>query len=252
MEIKEPVTIDSKKKKTLEYFLEHPTATINEISAAVNIPKSSVQRYLSDHIYMNVVIPSTGKTVSEQLKINKMAGNQKGGRTTFLTYSVQKDASGKFIGTTAETTEEDKEQHKREDIIKFVRYFSNNPFATLEEIEESFVGAYTKSYIYDCLNDPRVEELFGKLIADAINAQLDQNRYNIRRKFEGCWGMDLFSSAGLTEHEIQILNMRFSNGTIRSAEDVGQELNISKTRVTQIEDQALAKLEAYKRDEKKI
>ncbi len=252
MNKKEVTSIEEKKKKIIDYFLENPTATIIDISNATGISKSSVQRYLNDPIYMNILIPKTGKTVAEQLKLNKIVGNQKGGRTTFLTHSVQQDAAGKFIGTSRDTTEENKEERKREDIIKFARYFSQNPYVTLEEMAEYFDKIYTKSYIYDCLNDPRVEELFGKLIADALHRQLEQNKYNIRRKFEDNWGQQLFEEAGLTEREIEVLNLRFSGDIIRSAEDVGRELNVSKTLITRIEDQALEKLKAYKRDEKKI
>lgn len=240
----------SKQKIVIDYFIEHPTATINEISDATGISKSSCQRYLNIPEFMNIRIPSTGNTVAEQLMANKVAGNQKGGRTTFLTHTVQKDAAGKFVGTTRDVNDENKEEHKREDIIRIVRYFSQNPYVTLDGIVEYFDKIYTRSYIYACLNDPRVEELFGKLIASAVKQQLDSNRYGIRRKFGDKWGQELFKEAGLSEREVTILNLRFSEDIIRSAEDVAYELGITRQMVLKIEDRAFYKLEEYQRNVK--
>ena len=241
---------EAKQKKVIDFFIENPTLTIIEISARTGISKSSCQRYLNMPEYMNIRITSTGNTISEQLKINRVAGNQKGGRTTFLTHTVQQDSQGKFVGTTRDESEENKEEQKREDIIRIVRYFSQNPYVTLDGIAEYFDKIYTRSYIYACLNDPRVEELFGKLIASAVKQQLDSNRYGIRRKFGDNWGEELFAEVGLSEREVQILNLRFSDDIIRSADDVAYELGITRQMVLKIEDRAFYKLEEYQRNVK--
>lgn len=238
---------ESKQRRVIDYFMENPQATILDISAATGISKSSCQRYLNMPEYMNMIIPSTGNTIAEQLMANKVAGNQKGGRTTFLTHTVQKDAAGKFIGTTRDESDENKEELKREDIIRIVRYFSQNPYVTLDGIAEYFDKIYTRSYIYACLNDPRVDELFGKLIASAIKQQLDNNRYGIRRKFGDNWGQELFDAAGLSEREVSILNLRFTEDIIHSAEEVAYNLGITRQMVLKIEDRAFNKLEEYQR-----
>ena len=186
-------------------------------------------------------------TIEEQLKTNRLLGNQKGGRNTFATHTVQKDESGKFVGTKKDTEEVDKEAKKRDDIKRIVRYFSQHPYDTLDTIVEFFDKVYTRDYIYACLNDPRVDELFGKLIAKAVRQQLADNRYSIMKKFEDNWGQELFVAAGLTEREIQILNLRFSNNVITSVEAVALQLQVTHQMISKIENQALGKLEEYQK-----
>ena len=239
--------VEEKQRRVIDFFIANPTATIIDISNGTGISKSSCQRYLNMPEYMNIIIPSTGHTISEQLMANKVAGNQKGGRTTFLTHTVKKDSEGKFVGTERDESGIDKEDKKREDIIRIVRYFSQNPYVTLDGIAEYFDKIYTRDYIYACLNDPRVEELFGKLIASAVKQQLVDNRYGLKRKFGDLWGQELFEQVGLSDREIQILNMRFSEDTIHSAEEVAYNLGISRQMVLKIEDRAFEKLEEYQK-----
>lgn len=172
---------DNKKELVFNYFLEHPSASMIEISIETGVSKSSCQRYLNLPEYCNVYIPSTQRTIKEQLEYNKNLGNQKGGRATFQAHEVKRDETGKFIGVTKTEEKIDREEKKREDIIKIVNYFSKNPYSTLEEIANFFDGVYTKYYVYDCLNDTRVEEIFGKTIASQIRQQLSNNRYSISK-----------------------------------------------------------------------
>ncbi len=242
----------------VEYFLEHPTATNIEISEHTGVSKSSVQRYLSNPDIGNINIPTTGKTIAEQIRLNTLKGRQKGGRNTFQHYAVVRGEKGKFNGIVQESSQEeiDKEKQKREDIRNIVVYFSRHPFLTMEELAQEISHVpirntkttYTPDYVYRCLNDPRVEEMFGSVIANAITERLDQNRYGILEKFEGIWNPESFTDAGLTAHEQSVLLDRFpGDGTISSAEHTAHKFGISKTMVTKIENQALEKLKKYQK-----
>ena len=242
-----PTATEEKQRIVIQYFLDHPTSTMEQIASATNISKSSCQRYLTLPGYASLIVPSTGKTIEEQLKTNKLLGNQRGGRNTFANYTVQKDESGRFVSTKKDVEDVDKEAKKRDDIKRIVKYFSKHPYDTLDTMVEFFDKVYTRDYIYACLNDPRVDELFGKLIARAVRQQLDDNRYSIMQKFEDNWGQDLFIDAGLSEREIEILNLRFSKDVITSAEAVALQLQITHQMVSKIENRALGKLEEYQK-----
>lgn len=233
------------KEKVIEYFLNHPTATNIEISAATGVSKSSVQRYLSHPDIGNITIPSLDRTIAEQIYLNTMAARQKGGRNTFRKYAAKKDESGKFVGLEREETTLDKEEVKRADIINIVLWFSKNPYYTIDQIAESLEDKYTSDYVYRCLNDSRVEEIFGNLIASSITQQLDNNRYGILKKFETSWNSELFDSAGLTDREKEILDYRFSDEGIRSAEATARKFGVSKTAITKTGNAALKKIQSY-------
>ena len=85
------------------------------------------------------------------------------------------------------------------------------------------------------------------MIAKAVRQQLADNRYSIMKKFEDNWGQELFIAAGLTEREIQILNLRFSNNVITSVEAVALQLQVTHQMISKIENQALGKLEEYQK-----
>jgi len=235
-----------RKELVVSYFLEYPNLTLQEISDATGISSSSCQRYLNLPEYRGIIIPKTGNTIADQLKINKTLGNKQGGRTTFKRYKVQKDEAGKFSGLINNESSIDPEENKRIDISRIVKYFSKNPYATLDEIENFFGGLYTSDYIYDCLNDSRIEEIFGSVISSAITEQLSRNNYSILKKYNGLWDKDVFVNAGLTEHEIEILMYRYTKGGgIHSAEATGIQFGISKSAVTKTENVAIKKLKKY-------
>lgn len=80
-------------KRVLEYFDKHG-GTIAEISEALGIPKSSVQRYLneaSNHIER--------RSISEYLKSNKHEGTKKGGKISQQRHGFSKDELGHFKGS---------------------------------------------------------------------------------------------------------------------------------------------------------
>lgn len=79
--------------KVQEYFDKHG-GTITEISKALGMTKSSVQRYL------NAVEDSEIKEmIREYLAANKLEGKQKGGKISQSKYGYAKDESGYFKGS---------------------------------------------------------------------------------------------------------------------------------------------------------
>ena len=232
-------------EKVVQYFLNNPTATNQEISASTGVSKSSVQRYLTKPNISNIKIPSTNRTIAEQILWNTRLGRQRGGRNTFQKYDVKKDESGKFVGLEVSKSSVDKGQVKNNDIMKAVLLFSKNPFLTIDELASLLGENYTSDYVYDCLKDSRIEQLFGTLIASSITQQLEYNRYGILRKFRENWGDELFNEAGLSDREKEILNCRFSEGEIGSAESVASRFGVSKTMITKIENRAFRKLQEY-------
>ncbi len=226
-------------------FLENPTMTINEISELTNISSSSVQRYLNLNEVKAIVIPKLGVTIEEQLRNNMIAGRSKGGRTTFVRYDAQKDASGKYIGL-VETSNDNKEEIKREDIKRIVMVFSATPLSTLTELTNEFNGQYTRDYVYRCLTDSRVAEIFSPETAEAVVDQLDKNRYGLLKKFQDIYGTEIFEQAGITEHEREVIEYRFSKDKIVSASEAALYFGISKSAITALEDSALEKIESYK------
>ena len=87
-----PQSLERIKKiiKVLGYF-DKNGGTINEISEALKIPKSSVQRYLNA-----AEEPEVRRLIKEYLDANKKEGNKKGGQTSQEKYGYTKDECGKF------------------------------------------------------------------------------------------------------------------------------------------------------------
>ena len=81
-----------KRAKVLEYFNRNG-GTIKEIAEALDIPKSSVQRYLNE-----AKDPEMRKLIKEYLAANKYEGNQKGGQISQEKYGYEKDELGHFKG----------------------------------------------------------------------------------------------------------------------------------------------------------
>lgn len=236
---------EEKIKLVTTTFLDHPTMTINEISDLTSISSSSVQRYLNINEIKAIVIPNLGVTIEEQLRKNMIAGRSRGGKTTFVKYDAMKDDSGRYIGLVPTETD-NKEEIKREDIRRIVMVFSANPLYTVEQLANEFNGEYTKDYVYRCLTDSRVEEIFSVDTALAIVKQLDINRYGLYKKFHDTYGTEVFEKAGITAREREIIEYRFRDDKIVSASDTALFFGISKSAVTALEDSALTKISSYK------
>lgn len=234
-------------RKIIDYFLEHPESTIKKISEYLDIPKSTVQRILNK--YGDIEI-SNSITIKQQLILNKKNGNSRGGKSYFQKYSPVKDLQGRFIGSQEDIGNVDKEKNKVQDIRIIVGYFSSNPQATLEsisqELTKKYGSKYTVSYVYKCLNDSRLEELFGKLISDSIREQLNNNRYNFFFKFDkSIINIDALTKIGLDANTIAVLLYRFNGGEIKSCDAAAQHFDCSKTTISNIEDKALIMINNY-------
>lgn len=167
--------VERKKRIVIEYISEHPYAYIGEISEATGISKSSVQRYLESA--KDKVIQSTGLTIEEQLKINKLRGQRKGGITSFENNDSIKDETGRFVGS-IKTQSQEKELQKQRDILVIATYYLSKSQISLQELadELSVIGKYTKDYIYDCLTDQRLSGLIGKERTIEIIKRLRESR----------------------------------------------------------------------------
>jgi hypothetical protein len=228
----------------VKYFISHPAASMVEVAANTDVSKSTVQRILNKEMYSNKVIESTGRTIKEQLEYNKQIGKRKGGLTYFQNNAPIKDENGKFQGSTIIKDETDNESKKQQDIKLIVEYFLFNPNSTMEQIantlNEQEGKCYTKSYVYDCLLDSRIEDLFGSIVRTTIESQLTYNQQNFHRKF-GFLSIDLhtLSKYDLTDEEICLIMYRFNNGDLRTTEEAAKHFNCSKTVICKVENRIM-------------
>ena len=166
--------IERKKKLVLSYLQEHPNAYIGEISDATSIPKSTVQRYLES--FKDRIILKTNLTVKEQLKLNKLRGQRKGGMISFENNDTIKDSKGRFTGS-VKSISEDKELQKQKDILVIGTFYLYRKQISLQELADEIsslgtYGTYTKDYVYDCLTDQRLSGLLGEDAAREIELRL--------------------------------------------------------------------------------
>lgn len=228
----------------VSYFINNPTASMIEISENTGISKSSVQRILNKSEYSNIIIKSTGNTIKEQLELNKLNGKRKGGRNYFQNNESIKDESGKFAGSKFVEADVDNEAEKQSDIKLIVEYFLYNPNNTMEQIanflNQEHNKKYTKSYVYDCLLDNRVEELYGPIVKKTIKEQLSYNQQSFYKKF-GFLSIDLqtLSLYNLTDEEISLLLYRFNNGDLRTTEETAKHFNCSRTVIEKVENRIM-------------
>ena len=213
-----------------------------EISNKTGVSKSTVQRILNQDNSSRMYIPSTGRTVKEQLQYNLVMGKRKGGKHCFQNNIALKDNEGKFIGCIENNYYVDKEEEKQQDVNLIVEYYCSHSTETLdnivEQINEKYNKRFTKSYVYDCLLDSRVELLFGPIVSQEIKLQLSNNNQGFFKKF-GFISMDIetLSKYQLTDKEIAVLLYRFNNGTIKSTQDAALHFNCSKTVITNIDEE---------------
>jgi DNA-directed RNA polymerase, sigma subunit (sigma70/sigma32) len=227
----------------LEYFQENPSASISEISDKTGISKSSVQRYLNHPDIVGFTIKLTGKTVKEQLEQNMLLGRSKGGKNTFSKYDHVKNKDGRFSGL-VETNTENKEEQKKADIKKIVIFFSKYPYYTIEELSKE-LGYESSDYVYDCLTDNSVNEMMGSVISESIKAQLDKNKFNIFKKLVPDFDISRLNEFDLSEREAKVIMARLGNDDIKSADEVAEAMNISRTMVLKIENRAIDKINDF-------
>lgn len=85
---------------TVKKFLESDCQSLEELAQEINIPSSSIQRYLKEK---QIIETYFGEDVyimiRERIQINKQLGNEKGG-VNYVNYnSYSKDENGKFTGS---------------------------------------------------------------------------------------------------------------------------------------------------------
>lgn len=242
---------DTKSKDivVLEYFLAHPDSFIGEISEALSIPKSSVQRYIKK--YQNINITSRGITIKEQLEINKVKGKKKGGNNFFKNNDSLRDENGKFVGSVKTTSETDKEEEKKKDIILIADYYLKHSTDTIDEIVSFFetLGMYSRSYVYDCLTSKKSEEILGKDTFDKIQEQLESNQYSFLRKSSDIDIENLITQADLSDDEKYIVSMRMTGKV--SLDELAKILGVSRTTIEAYEKKAIEKLRKASKKESK-
>jgi hypothetical protein len=224
----------------VDYFLNHPTAYINEIVEATGIPKSSVQRYLQSN--EDRIIPELNITIGQQLELNKSQGRRKGGINSFRNNDPVRDAQGKFIGLQQTSSTIDKEEKKRRDIKMLCTYFLENPTVTMDEMADIFkeLGMYTSDYIYNCITDSRVVEIMGEEKEKLIREKLAINHRSFARKIGSIDISSIIDSIELDDVERTIYNKRYLENL--SLDEVAEILGLSRARVVALEDKLVAKI----------
>lgn len=89
-------------KLVIDSFLKYKDITIDELSKIIGVSSSSIQRYLNDVEYIELIYGTEAKTilekVSEKLKKNKNDGLSKGGINSTTNNVPIRDENGKFTG----------------------------------------------------------------------------------------------------------------------------------------------------------
>ncbi len=82
-------------KLVIRTFLENKNNTVEMVSAATNISKSSVQRYLNDEKYIKIIYEDDANEIInkiiKQLNKNKVEGLKKGGNNTTNNHTYRDD-----------------------------------------------------------------------------------------------------------------------------------------------------------------
>jgi hypothetical protein len=86
-------------KQVAEYFLANG-GSIKDIETALDIPKSSIQRYLSDQTAITSLLSESDyKKIESLLLNNKKEGLSRGGRNFALNNDPTRNEIGKFTGS---------------------------------------------------------------------------------------------------------------------------------------------------------
>lgn len=232
-----------KEKLVVEYFKEHPNAFIGEVAFNTGVSKSSVQRYLQK--YVSILIPETGNTIGEQLQINRLRGQRKGGIQSFKNNDYIKDEKGHFIGSESTVSEADKEEKKCNDIKQICTYYLADKTISLTDLAHAFTElyGYSRDYVYDCLLDSRVSELLDVEKALEISKSLHDNRMSFYRKMKDIQ-FDINTVVNNPEFTLmeKKVFIKIANDPEKSLQSIGEELGVSKTTVMKYENGAITKI----------
>lgn len=93
---------EKKIKLVIDEYLKHDNVSIEELSMIVNIPTSSIQRYLNDVDYIHSIYGSNAKYILEQISYkllsSKQLGVHKGGINSSMNNIPLRNTDGKFTG----------------------------------------------------------------------------------------------------------------------------------------------------------
>jgi predicted DNA-binding protein YlxM (UPF0122 family) len=232
------------------YFIENPEASMIEMESELHISKSTIQRILSSSEIRLMKIPSTGKTIGEQLAFNKMLGKRKGGRTTFERYDAIQNEDGTFNGLNPTSSKTKKEPAKRGDIVKIVLTFvSSGMIISINELTKVLNDEFKPSYVYRALTDPRVEEIFGIDVAADIRKHLEYNQMTFYQKVDGL-DLSLLDKIKLSDKQREAFAYRYNDGDIRSADEVAEHFNVSRAAILKLESKVLTVFEKYMESKK--
>lgn len=183
--------IDLRRFKKLEkqyivinFFLDNLDCTISDICEYFGntISSSSVQRYLNDYDFFKLYLDDEKyEIVQKALMNNKLTGNSRGGINSFMNNVPTRNEAGEFTGS-----EKDRDDHRMLAKLYHVKIFGSllrdNPRMSLSDIaalsNEQCLADYeiTKSYVYDCLTSPYLEDMFSKEDVLIIQNNLHNNK----------------------------------------------------------------------------
>ena len=242
----------TREEQIVDYFINNPESSMKEMESVLHISKSTIQRTLSSSRVKLIPIPSTGRIIGEQLEVNRLNGQRRGGRTTFAKYDHIKNADGTFNGLQPTGSKEDKEQVKRSDIVKIViTCVDTGMIFSMNELANYFSGLYQPGYIYRALTDPRVIEIFGENQAKNIINHLEYNQGTFYQKI-GSLDLSLIDRISLADRQREVFLYRYNNGDIRSADEVSEHFGISRAAVLKLENKVITILERYMESKKEI
>ena len=131
------------------YFNIETIKKVLEDKYKVFTSTSTIQRDLS--VFNKEIVEVDGEevTVLEQKKRIKEMGNIQGGINSYQNNIHIKDEEGKFIGSKVDTNGIDKEEVKKQDIIRAVIFYEKHPNHTLSMIARELSKQENKEYTYD-------------------------------------------------------------------------------------------------------
>lgn len=149
------------------------SGTNKELADITGIPKSSIQRYLTDQkLIESLTDTETYTLIKDSLLRNKQEGKVKGGINSSKNSVIIKDKAGKFISRMSYEGTIDKEQQKRADIVYLVSLY------LLEDTSLDQLASKTglsRDYIYDCLTSNLISTLLSKDIENKLREKLSSN-----------------------------------------------------------------------------
>ncbi len=149
------------------------SGTNKELSDITGIPKSSIQRYLTDQkLVESLTDTETYTVIKDSLLRNKKEGKVRGGINSSKNSVVVKDDAGRFVSRMPYEGTIDKEQQKKSDIVYLASLYLLGD-TSLEQLSSE--TGLTRDYIYDCLTSNLIVELLGETTETLLREKLKSN-----------------------------------------------------------------------------